>query len=86
MTGHCPVLTQVQQALGRPKVPGLGQVLVLWGEQRVKERELGCGERFPGHAEGWSDLGRGRTQPVRVRRDVCQGFPDSTLLKGRVGS
>lgn len=48
MTGHGPVLTQVQQALGRPEVPGLGQILVLWGERRVKERELGCGERFPG--------------------------------------
>lgn len=35
-----------QQALGHPEGPGMGEVLVLWGVPSMKEKELGCGERF----------------------------------------
>lgn len=91
MRGRGPVLPQTQapgrqQALNHSESADIGEVLVLWGVQRVKERELGCGKRFLSTLRGWSDPGGGRTQPVRVRRDVWPGLADSTLLKGRVGS
>lgn len=90
VTGHGPVLPPGQmpgrqQALGHPEGPGMGEVLILWDTQSEREGS-GLWERFLGHAEGWSDLGQGRTQPVRVRRDVRQGLKDGTLLKGRSGS
>lgn len=51
MRGDGPVLPQTQvpgrqQALGHSEGPDMGEVLVLWGVQRVKEKELGCGKRF----------------------------------------